>query len=195
MVALMSAFRVAVPDALANPPNPLRNPLPNPLRNPLPDPLKNPLRNPLPRLLPDPLRNPLSHIVLCVFAQGKVVRSVKLAFSLEKQSTAQRELSMNIADTSPTLVQCTSKKRFGVDGYVLIVGLVAVAAFAIGRLVWEPNFAQKQQAMQTALTTEHMKVCDQLKKLSGTDRDNCMKLLDSLYTTHERAILADSSEI
>ena len=108
---------------------------------------------------------------------------------------AQGELSMTIADSSPTIVQPTSKKRFGIDGYFLIVGLVAVAALAIGRLIWEPNFAQKQQAVQTALTTEHMKVCDQLGKSSGTDRDNCMKLLDTLYMTHERAILADSSEI
>jgi hypothetical protein len=37
--------------------------------------------------------------------------------------------------------------------------------------------------------------CDQLGKSSGTDRDNCLKLLDTLYITHERAILADSSEI
>jgi hypothetical protein len=102
---------------------------------------------------------------------------------------------MTIADTSPNLVQPTSKRRFSANEYVLVVGLVAVAALAIGRLVWEPSFAQKQQAMRTALTTEHMKVCDQLGKSSGTDRDNCMKLLDTLYMIHERAILADSSEI
>jgi hypothetical protein len=66
LVALISGLTAAVPvlqEAVANPPNALRNPLrnslPNPLRNPLPDPLPNPLRNPLPDPLPDPLRNPL----------------------------------------------------------------------------------------------------------------------------------------
>jgi hypothetical protein len=65
-VALISALTAAVPlskEAIANPPNPLRNPLrkplTNPLRNPLPDPLANPLPNPLADPLPNPLGNPL----------------------------------------------------------------------------------------------------------------------------------------
>jgi hypothetical protein len=102
---------------------------------------------------------------------------------------------MTMADTSATLVETSSKARLGADGYVLIVGLVAVAALGIGRLVWEPSFAQKQQTMQAAAATEHMKICDQMGKSNGTDRENCMKLLDGLYTTHQRAILADSGEI
>jgi hypothetical protein len=102
---------------------------------------------------------------------------------------------MSVADVSPIVLEDPSKSPFGADRYVLIVGLVAVAALGIGRLIWEPSFAQKQQAMQTALTSEHMKVCDQLGKSNGADRDNCLKLLDGLYTTHQRTILADSGEI
>ena len=77
----------------------------------------------------------------------------------------------------------------------MIIGVAAVVVFGVCRFIYEPSYQAKQQAIQTALISEHMKVCDQLKKLSGTDRDNCMKLLDTLYMTHERAILADSSEI
>jgi hypothetical protein len=78
---------------------------------------------------------------------------------------------------------------------VLVIGVIAVAALGIARWVWEPSFAQNQQAMQTALVPEHAKVCDQLGKSNGADRDNCLNLLDGLYTTHQRAILAESGEI
>jgi len=100
-----------------------------------------------------------------------------------------------MADTSPTLVEPASKTRFGIDGWVLIIGLDAVAALGIGKLVWEPNFAQQQQAMQAALVSEHMKICDQLGKSSASDREMCLKALDSLYTVHQQAILADAREI
>jgi hypothetical protein len=102
---------------------------------------------------------------------------------------------MAVTDVSPLVLDDSRKSRFGADGYVLIIGLVAVAALGIGRLIWEPSFAQKQQALQTALASEHAKVCDQLGKSAGPDRDNCLNLLDGLYASHQRAILDDSGEI
>ena len=102
---------------------------------------------------------------------------------------------MAVTDISPNTVDQLSRKRLSFEGYVLIIGVIAVAALGIARWVWEPSLAQKQQGMQTALVSEHMKVCDQLGKSNGSDGQNCMKLLDALYTTHQRAILADSSQI
>ena len=102
---------------------------------------------------------------------------------------------MAITDTSPPVLDSPVKRRLGIEAYIIIIGVVAVVALGVGRFVYEPSYQEKQQAIQTALTTEHMKVCDQLGKSTGSDRDNCLKLLDTLYITHERAILADSSEI
>jgi hypothetical protein len=102
---------------------------------------------------------------------------------------------MAVTDISPNTVDQLSRSRLSFDGYVLVIGVIAIAALGIARWVWEPSFAQKQQAMQTALVSEHMKVCDQLGKSTGSDRDDCLKLLDGLYTTHQRAILADRGEI
>jgi hypothetical protein len=102
---------------------------------------------------------------------------------------------MAITDISPPVLNSPVKRRLGIQAYIMIIGVAAVVVFGISRFVYEPSYQAKQQAIQTALTTEHTKVCDQLGKSSGTDRDDCMKLLDTLYMTHERAILADSSEI
>jgi hypothetical protein len=82
-----------------------------------------------------------------------------------------------------------------VDGYILIVGTVAVAALGIARSIYEPTYEARQTAAQAALTSEHQKVCEQLGKSNGADRENCLKALDTLYMVHQRAILADSSEI
>jgi len=129
------------------------------------------------------------------FGTTEEVRTRILACSIREVLRLEGELIMAITDVSPIVANDSRKTRFGADGYVLIVGLVAVAALGIGRLLWEPSFAQKQQSMQTALTAEHMKACDQLGKSTGSNRDDCLKLLDTLYMTHQRAILADSSEI
>jgi hypothetical protein len=102
---------------------------------------------------------------------------------------------MAITDISPVVVDASEKKRLMAEGYVLIIGIIAVGALAVCRFIYEPSYQEKQQAMQTALTSEHAKVCGQLGKSNGSDGQNCMKLLDGLYTTHQRAILADSSQI
>jgi hypothetical protein len=102
---------------------------------------------------------------------------------------------MAITDISPPVLNSPVKRRLGIQAYIMIIGVAAVVIFGICRFVYEPSYQAKQQAIQAALTTEHMKVCDQLGRPSGTDRDNCLKLLDTLYMTHERAILADSSDI
>jgi hypothetical protein len=102
---------------------------------------------------------------------------------------------MAVTDISPNTVEQLSRKRLSFEGYVLIIGVIVVAALGIARWVWEPSFAQKQQAMQTALVSEHANVCDQLGKSNGSDRENCLTLPDGLYTAHQRAILADSGEI
>jgi hypothetical protein len=109
--------------------------------------------------------------------------------------TLKRELFMAITDISPPVSDSPVKRRLGIEGYVLIIGVAAVVIFGVCRFVYEPSYQAKQQAIQTALTAEHTKVCDQLGKSAGSDRDDCLKLLDTLYMTHERAILADSSEI
>src|SRR4051812_27076037 len=102
---------------------------------------------------------------------------------------------MAITDVSRPILDSPVKRRLGIEAYIMIIGVVAVAALGVGRFIYEPSYQAKQQAIQTALTSEHMKVCDQLGKSAGSDRDNCLKLLDALYMSHERAILADSSEI
>src|SRR3954453_17109275 len=102
---------------------------------------------------------------------------------------------MAITDISPPVLNRPVKRRLGIQAYIMIIGVAAVVVFGICRFVYEPSYQAKQQAIQTALTTEHTNVCDQLGKTAGSDRDQCLKLLDSLYMTHERAILADSSEI
>jgi hypothetical protein len=46
------------------------------------------------------------------------------------------------------------------------------------------------------MAAEHARVCDQLgKPADAPDRDNCLKLLDGVYTTHQKAFIADNSEI
>jgi hypothetical protein len=62
---------------------------------------------------------------------------------------------MAVTDISPNTVDQLSRSRLSFDGYVLVIGVIAVAALGIARWVWEPSFAQKQQAMQTALVPEH----------------------------------------
>jgi hypothetical protein len=102
---------------------------------------------------------------------------------------------MAVTDVSPEIVKPPVKRRMRADTYVLIVGLTAVALFGIARFVYEPSYQEKQQITRTALVSEHTKVCDQLGKSSGPERVNCLTALDELYTVHQQAILADSSEI
>lgn len=102
---------------------------------------------------------------------------------------------MAISDVSPPPLAAPSKRRVGAEAYILIIGVAAVLAFAVCSLIYEPSYQEKQQAMQAALTMEHTKVCAQLGRSDGSDRDSCLKLMDGLYMTHQRAILADSSEI
>ncbi|HZY14370.1 MAG TPA: hypothetical protein VFE89_16765 [Beijerinckiaceae bacterium] len=103
---------------------------------------------------------------------------------------------MAITDHSPVLAAQSTKSRIGAEGYVLIIGVLAIALYAVLRLIYEPGWHDKEIAMRAAMAAEHAKVCDQLGKSAGTpDRDNCLKVLESLYTTHKETILADSSEI
>jgi hypothetical protein len=102
---------------------------------------------------------------------------------------------MAITEISSPVVDSPAKRRLGIEAYIMIIGVAAVVIFGISRFVYEPSYQAKQDAIQTALTTEHMKLCDQLGKTASSDRDECLKLLDTLYMTHQRAILADSSEI
>jgi hypothetical protein len=95
----------------------------------------------------------------------------------------------------PEVVQPPVKRRMRAETYVLVVGLVAVGLFGIARFVYEPSYQEKQQAARAALVTEHTKVCDQLGKSIGPDRESCLKALDALYTIHQQVILSDSSEI
>ena len=102
---------------------------------------------------------------------------------------------MAITDVSPPVLDSPVKRRLGIEAYIMIIGVAAVVVFGVCRFIYEPSYQAKQQAIQTALISEHMKVCDQLGKSAGSDRDDCLKLLDTLYISHERAILADSSKI
>jgi hypothetical protein len=102
---------------------------------------------------------------------------------------------MAVTDGFPQVVEPPVKRRMRADSYVLIVGVAAIALYGIARLIYEPSYQEKQSITRAALVAEHTKVCEQLGKASGTDRDNCLKALDALYTAHQRAILADSSEI
>src|SRR4051794_11332111 len=103
---------------------------------------------------------------------------------------------MAITEHSPPIPEFARKRRVGTEGYIMIIGGAAVALFAVARLIYEPSWHDKELAMQAAIAAEHAKVCDQLgKPMSAPDRDNCLKVLDSLYSTHQQAILADISEI
>jgi hypothetical protein len=102
---------------------------------------------------------------------------------------------MAITDVSSEVAQPPAKRRVRADTYVLIVGLIAVALFGIARFVYELSYREKQQALRAALLTEHTKACDQRGKSTEPDRESCLKMLDALYTVHQQAILADSSEI
>jgi hypothetical protein len=98
-------------------------------------------------------------------------------------------------ENSALVAEQSAKGRMSVDSYVLIIGGAAVALYAVARLIFEPSMHDKEAAMRAALAAEHVKVCDQLGKTGASDRDNCLKLLDSLYTVHQQAFVADSSEI
>jgi hypothetical protein len=102
---------------------------------------------------------------------------------------------MAITDVSRPVLDSPVKRRLGIEAYIMIIGVAAVIVFGICRFAYEPSYQAKQEAIQTALTTEHVKACDQLGKTAGSDRGECLKLLDTLYITHQRAILADSGEI
>jgi hypothetical protein len=63
-------------------------------------------------------------------------------------------------------------------------------------MIYEPGIQQREESARLALATQHAQVCDQLGKPAGApDRDNCLNLLDNLYINHQRAFIADSSEI
>jgi hypothetical protein len=109
--------------------------------------------------------------------------------------TALKELVNAVTDIAPEVVQPPVKRRMRADSYVLIVGLSAIALFGVARFVYEPSYPEKQQAARAALVAEHTKVCEQLGKSTGQDRETCLKALDTLYTVHQHSILADSSEI
>jgi hypothetical protein len=102
---------------------------------------------------------------------------------------------MAITNLPSAITEAPAKRRMRVDGYILIVGTIAVAALGIARFIYEPSYEARQTAAQAALTSEHQKVCEQLGKSSGADRDDCLKALDALYMVHQRTIMADSSEI
>jgi hypothetical protein len=102
---------------------------------------------------------------------------------------------MSIRDIPSGITEALVERRMRVDGYILIIGTVAVAALGIARFIYEPSYEARQTAAQAALTSEHQKVCDQLGKSSGADRDDCLKALDALYMVHQQTIMADSSEI
>jgi hypothetical protein len=102
---------------------------------------------------------------------------------------------MAITDLPSGVTEAPAKRRTRVDGYILIVGTIAVAALGIARFIYEPSYEARQTAAQAALTSEHQKVCEQLGKSNGADRDTCLKALDALYMVHQKTILADSSEI
>ena len=102
---------------------------------------------------------------------------------------------MAIVESSALVAEAPVKRRMSVDAYVLVIGGAAVALYAIARLMFEPSMHDKEAAMRTALAAEHVKVCDQLGKTGASDRDSCLKLLDSLYSVHQQVFLADNSEI
>ena len=102
---------------------------------------------------------------------------------------------MAIVENSALVAERPVKGRMSVDAYVLIIGGAAVALYAVARLMFEPSMQDKEAAMRTALAAEHVKVCDQLGKTAASERDNCVKLLDSLYTVHQQAFVAENSEI
>jgi hypothetical protein len=98
-------------------------------------------------------------------------------------------------ENSVLVAEASVKRRMSVDSYVLIIGGAAVALYAVARLIFEPSMHDKEVAMRAALAAEHAKVCNQLGKTVASDRDNCLKVLDSLYTVHQQAFIADNSEI
>ena len=102
---------------------------------------------------------------------------------------------MAIVETPALVAAPPLKRRMSVDAYVLTIGGAAVALYAVARLMFEPSMQDKEAAMRTALAAEHVKVCDQLGKTAASERDNCVKLLDSLYTVHQQAFIAENSEI
>ena len=102
---------------------------------------------------------------------------------------------MAIVENSALAAKPSVNRRMSVDRYVLIIGGAAVALYAVARLAFEPSMHDKEAAMRTALAAEHVKVCDQLGKTAASDRDNCLQLLDSLYTVHQQAFIVDNSEI
>jgi hypothetical protein len=122
-------------------------------------------------------------------------RPLLFQHTIRQRIAARKELVMAITDIPSSIAEVPVKRRMRAEAYVLIVGIVAVAALGIARFVYEPSYEARQTAAQAALTSEHQKVCEQLGKSSGADRDNCLKALDTLYVVHQQLILADSSEI
>jgi hypothetical protein len=104
-------------------------------------------------------------------------------------------IAMAIVETPALVTAPPVKRRIRLDTYVLIIGGAAVALYAVARLLFEPSMHDKEAAMRAAMAAEHVKVCDQLGKAGGSDRDSCLAVLDSLYSVHQQAILADNSEI
>jgi hypothetical protein len=132
---------------------------------------------------------------MCVFTRLFDVQTRNSRHCRGRADHARKGLFMAMTDISPPGLDSAVRGRLGLEAYIIIIGVAAVVVFGICRFVYEPSYQAKQQGIQTALTAEHMKVCGQLGKTAASDRDNCLKLLDTLYMTHERAILADSSEI
>jgi hypothetical protein len=100
----------------------------------------------------------------------------------------------SVADQS-AVTKTHSPRWTSAEMYVLFIGVAAVAALGLARLVYEPSFQQRSEAARVAMAAEHVKVCDKLGQVAKADRDNCLHLLDDLQATHQRALLADSGAI
>jgi hypothetical protein len=106
------------------------------------------------------------------------------------------ETSIPTTEFSTPMREGPTSKWIAAEKSVLIVGLAALAMLGLARVVYEPSVHDKELATRAAMAAEHAKVCDQLgKPADAPDRDNCLKLLDGVYTTHQKAFIADNSEI
>jgi hypothetical protein len=79
--------------------------------------------------------------------------------------------------------------------YVLMIGVAAVAALAVARLVTNQAFRSERKSREWRWRPSTRKVCDKPRQVAKPDQDNCLRLLDDLQVTHERAVLADTGEI
>jgi hypothetical protein len=136
-----------------------------------------------------------SSMSACAVSHNYLVLFASVPAYTHQPITARKELVMAITDTPSSIAEVPVKRRMRAEAYISIVGIVAVVLLGIARFVYEPSYEARQTAAQVVLTSEHQKVCEQLGKSSGADRDNCLKALDALYIVHQQAILADSSEI